>query len=163
MRLSRFILLTLCVIFQAYVFGAASQLPEKVATHFNLSGTANGWMTKRQHLLFTSSFGIGLPLVLVGIFAFVSLLPARLVNIPNREYWLAPERKAETCAWLQEQGVWLACVMVCWMGGLNYFTTKANTLQPPHMDIAQMGWLLFVPVIYVIFFVVQTFRRFKKR
>lgn len=161
MRTPHIILAALCILLLAYIWSAASQLPESVATHFDASGTPNGWMTKRQHLIFTSAFGIGLPLFMVAAFSLIHVLPARLVNIPNRDYWLAPERKAETSAWIQRQGIWLASVMVCWIAALNFMLVRANEQQPPHLPATPMLWLTGTLLVYIIIFIVRMFSRFR--
>jgi uncharacterized membrane protein len=151
----------MCILLLAYIWGTASQLPDNVATHFDAHGTPNGWMTKRQHLIFTSAFGIGLPLFMVAAFSLIRVLPSGLVNIPNRDYWLAPERKMATSAWILRQGLWLASVIVCWIAALNFLLVRANEQQPPHLPAAPMLWLTVALLGYIVIFIVRMFRRFR--
>ena len=78
----------------AFVWLTSSGLPPLVASHFGAGGVANGFMTRTVYTRFMEAFVIGLPafMVLVSLYA-VGNARARL-NMPNRDYWLAPERRA---------------------------------------------------------------------
>src|SRR3972149_10891183 len=71
-------------------------LPEKVASHFNFAGKADGWWDKEYFAVFWAM----LLAFLVGTFALteylVSKAPDSVINLPNKDWWLAPERRAET-------------------------------------------------------------------
>ena len=72
------------------------QLPETVASHYNAAGSADGWASKTAFL----AFYIGMVCFMAGLFAllprWVRRLPASMINIPNKHYWLAPERREQT-------------------------------------------------------------------
>ena len=84
------ILRFLYLCFVGYLVFSAWQLPERVATHFNIHGQPDAWMIRSYHLLFMVVFGLAFPLFLVGMFFVIRFVPQGL-NIPNRVYWLAPE------------------------------------------------------------------------
>ena len=67
------------VAFLVHVWLSADRLPEKVATHFTMDGTPDGWMTRQQHLWFMTGMGIGLPSLIVGAFLIIRKVPARFV------------------------------------------------------------------------------------
>lgn len=69
-----------------------SILPEQVATHFSLSGEPDAWGPKTVFFLL---YGIVMALLAVMFGALnCALKPGRLswLNIPDKQYWLAPER-----------------------------------------------------------------------
>jgi uncharacterized membrane protein len=83
------------------------QLPDTIAVHFNASGEPDGWSGKTEFVL---TYGaIEALMVLMGVAAvlIIGRVPPALVNIPNREYWLAPERRAETVEFIAGQVVWI--------------------------------------------------------
>jgi uncharacterized membrane protein len=73
-------------------------LPARIPTHFDAGGQADGWMDPRGFVLFNAIFPALLLAVLLGTGLLVGRLPARFVNLPHRDYWLAPERLAATRA-----------------------------------------------------------------
>lgn len=73
-------------------------LPERIPMHFGPSGAADRWAGPREFLLFNALFPALMLGLLLGAGLLAARLPPRLVNLPNRDYWLAPERLAETRA-----------------------------------------------------------------
>jgi hypothetical protein len=134
------LLAALCIAFLFYVDSSVGQLPESVATHFGASGRADGWMTRPGYRTFVCWFGVGLPLFLLAMGYVCRWIPW-LLNIPNRQYWLAPERRHETFSFVLVAEVWLACLMVLFLAGIHYFTIQANTFTPPHLPMDQV-WVL---------------------
>ena len=120
--------------FVALVLVSSASLPERTATHFDAAGQPNGWMTRRSHLGFMLVFGGGFPLLLVGICAATRYLPTCLVNIPHRQYWLAPERRAASQRYLVCWSLWLACTAVCFMAAIQLLVVQANRQTPPRLS-----------------------------
>lgn len=135
------LLVVLYISFGVSLFESASMLPERVATHFNAAGAANGWMSRTDHLALISGFALAFPLFLIGICWSIRFLPAGLVNIPHREYWLADERRNETASYLVRHSVWFACLALGFVIGLHWLIVLSNQRQPPQLPIA---WVLGV-------------------
>ena len=76
-------------------------LPGTVATHFGMNGSPDAWAPKLVFFFWYFIF----TLIVAGIYTGVRhiLLPGHhdWLNIPNKEYWLAPERRHETLAYLR--------------------------------------------------------------
>ena len=109
-------------------------MPERVATHFNGSGEPNGWMSRSANQMFMLAFGLAFPLFVVLLCYLTRFLPSGLVNIPRRDYWLAPERRNETSDYLVRHSLWFACLAVCFVIGIQYSIVQANRLTPPHLS-----------------------------
>ena len=73
-------------------------LPERVASHFGASGAANGWMTKSQFLMTYAAILLPALFLEFGCSAALPRRRKRSCNLPNKEYWLSPERRAGTFA-----------------------------------------------------------------
>jgi len=124
----------LYLLLAATLIVTADGLPSRVASHFNGAGTADGWMTRANYLAFTLCLAILLPLFLVvGCFLF-RYLPARAFNLPNRDYWLAPERRAGTDAHFFRYSLWFACLVILFVIGLHLTILKANSQFPPRLS-----------------------------
>ncbi len=127
------ILVLLYQCFLGYWVWSGPQLPDRVATHFNSAGEPNGWMSRSVHQTFMLIFSLAFPTVIVVLTSATALLPRRLVNIPHRDYWLAPERRSETSAYMVRHSLWLACLTVCFLVGLQLSIVHANLQHPPHL------------------------------
>jgi RNA polymerase sigma factor (sigma-70 family) len=111
---------------------------EIVATHFDWAGRPNGWMTHSHYLLFSLIVGCGLPMSLAVFGYFLRFLPINrfTFKIPNRDYWLAPERRNEMFNYLFRHCLWLACLMAIFMVGIQLLVIQANHQTPPHLSIS---------------------------
>ena len=74
----------------------APRLPETVASHFNAAGQPDGWMSRGVLLGFLAGLSLFYLAAFFGVAAVVRRTPAAVVSLPNKEYWLAPERAAAT-------------------------------------------------------------------
>jgi len=137
----------LCAGYLIFIAGSTSLLPERVATHFGGGGEANGWMSRTTDLAFLGGLGVGLPLFFIVLSLLTGLVPARFVNLPHREYWLSPERREQTRAYVSRQMIWMGCLMVLFLAGIHYLTILANRATPPHLPtglfLALTGGFLF--------------------
>src|SRR4051794_16547662 len=89
----------------ARVAAVWSRLPAVMASHFSAFGTPDGAMPRDA--FFTSlALGCGAAVLLPALAPQVLRhVPAAAINIPHRDYWLAPERRAASIARLEH---WLA-------------------------------------------------------
>ena len=125
----------------------APWLPERVATHFGLEGHPNGWMTRTGYFAFVTAFPLLLALFFAGIAALTRVLPARFVNIPNRDFWLAPERRAATSVLIRHWLAGLLCLLTLFFAGLHVLTIIANRSTPPQLP---MGGLLLLVIVFLL-------------
>jgi len=118
--------------FLVWIACSAAWLPERVAVHFGSSGEANGWMTRSSHLLSIGGLGVGVPLLFAGLVLLIGWIPAQFINVPRRDYWLAPEREAETRGLILRGLLWLGCLMVVFFSGIQFLLVQANQVTPAH-------------------------------
>src|SRR5947208_13832382 len=97
-RIGWLALVCLFAAFAACVAHFSKQLPDRVATHFGGTGHPNGWMTRTQYRNFTLGLGLGTPVFILAVFAIVERLRGVGLNIPNKAYWLEPDRQQATFA-----------------------------------------------------------------
>lgn len=76
-------------------------LPDRVPTHFDTAGNANGWSSREGFEFAIAGLSIVLLAVFGGLGALIERLPVQLVNLPHRDHWLAPERRRTTLASLR--------------------------------------------------------------
>jgi uncharacterized membrane protein len=133
----------LCAGYLIFIAASASLLPERMAVHFGADGEANGWMSRSADLILLGGLGVGMPLLFVALSLLTGLIPARFVNIPHREYWLSPERRAQTRAYISRQMIWMSCLMVLFLAGIHGLTIQSNHVTPPHLAM-NLFWTLVV-------------------
>jgi uncharacterized membrane protein len=144
-----FILLIVFFVLQCYFY--YSQLPDPLATNFDAAGEANGWSSK-------SAF-IAVYILMVAIFAatflllprYVCRIPTAYVSMPNKEYWLAPERREDTFAFLSYQMLVIGNATMVFLICIIQLVIEANVsgtyrLAPGLMWILLGGYLLFTSV-----------------
>jgi uncharacterized membrane protein len=145
-------------VFLALVVAAIAQalwqhdrLPARVATHFDVAGRANGWMPRTGQ----TAWHIGMVLFLAGLLEGLAWLSPRLphqyLNLPHRDYWLAPERRAGTQAWLAGLARLLGCGLMLFFLALFHLVYRANldnTLLPvAPVALLTAGLLLAVGLV----------------
>jgi uncharacterized membrane protein len=126
-----FILLLLFAIL--FVTGTSSELPVTVASHFDAAGQPNAFMSRSGYIRFVLCLAVGLPVAVVAILTTV-YSRATDMKLPNREYWLAPQRLDRTRAFLVAHGVWFGSLLVTLVCCVHWLELGANRLQPPHLS-----------------------------
>src|SRR5262245_33671517 len=142
------------------LFVRYSKLPAQMASHFNAAGVPDGWSSKDQFVV--------LALVTFGIisvtFAVVTLLthfaPVSLINLTNKQYWLAPEREAETRQALVDWSTWLMAATLWLLALIFHDAINANLRQPPQLESA--WWLFGGYVAVVVILMTQLITRFRR-
>jgi uncharacterized membrane protein len=137
-------------------------LPDRLASHFSASGMPNGWMTKTQ---FFVTYGIVLLPALYIEFRLprrIAKTPAARLNLPNKEYWLAPERRAETFAYFEKFFAWFGCALLLLEVFAMGLAIRANLETPPHMPTGPILAAIISFVAYSIIAVIVVYRRFAK-
>jgi uncharacterized membrane protein len=135
------------------------RLPERIAIHFDFAGLPNGWSTREQLMvLMTVQFAVfG---ALLGSAQWLERLPDRLISLPNKAYWLAPERRAATLAAVGDGMRWLLLATMTFVAIVMIAALKANLSSPPHLAIH--SWvLLATPLALSLAMVGWLYRRFR--
>jgi serine/threonine-protein kinase len=162
-RLAFALVIALWLAFAGYVWLSASQLPERVATHFGAGGEPNGWMTRAQHVQFTLLFGLLVPAFFLGIFAAIRPLGDRWLNIPRKDYWLAPERREETYDFIMRLGFWLAGMFIAFLAGIHWSILTANARTPIVLPASSVGWVAGPFLVAIFGWMVIFFGRFLRK
>jgi len=101
--------------------------------HFDAAGQANAFMSRSGYTRFVLCLVLGLPL---GVVAILTAVYSRATDLklPNRDYWLAPQRIDRTRAFLVAHGVWFGSLLVALVCCVHWLELGANRLQPPHLS-----------------------------
>jgi Protein of unknown function (DUF1648) len=136
------VLLALAIVGAASLVWAERVMPDKVASHFGAEGKPDGWMPRDGYVQAMALIGFLMPASLLGIGLSMRVMPGSAINLPHREYWLSPERRAETNEYFARQFGWLACLSLALFVALNCLMIEGNRVSPP--DLSNGVWVLLV-------------------
>jgi uncharacterized membrane protein len=91
------------------------QLPAQLASHFDAAGRPNGWSSKSAYFALQAFIVLVLTLCFAALPSWLERAPARLLNLPNKDYWLAPERRAATMARVASALTWFGCAVLAFI------------------------------------------------
>jgi hypothetical protein len=126
-------LLVVCA--STFIWLTSLRLPAVVASHFGASGFANGFMPRDSYISFMLAFAIGLPVLIVVASRLRFDKPGARINLPNRDYWLAPERREQTVSFLREHVLRLGATLVAFLCYVHWLVVRANEAQAAHISI----------------------------
>ncbi len=134
-------------------------LPDPVASRFGVDGSAIGWSSKQQ--FFTVSLGTLalLTAVLLGSCGLLFVLPTTAMNLPHRDYWLAPERIAETRRMTVGRLLWMMTATMTLIAAIYHGVLLANLNPPPTLP---MGGYLIPYLIFTVAWLAEFLWRFSK-
>jgi hypothetical protein len=147
MTLRLFLIVVACA--AGFVLATSWQLPAVVASHFGASGVANGFMPVRVYTGLMLALLVGLPALTVGIGAWSLKRPGARVNTPNREYWMAPERRTQTVQAMRPGLMGFGVFLMIFLCYTHWLVVVANGRQPPVLPNAWFiaGLLVFFVVV----------------
>jgi hypothetical protein len=143
LRLCSVLFAVLLIAVAWFIVTTTGQLADPVATHFGSGNLANGWMTRDGYLAFSLAFSTLLPVILTGIVGWLPRLFPRSVNLPNKDYWLAPERRAATFESIAVRAVALGGLLAVFMAGVHWVILQANATVPPQLP-ARLFWTMLI-------------------
>jgi uncharacterized membrane protein len=152
----------LALLFAILFFSSTvSSLPPMVASHFDGAGFPTAYFARAFYTKFVFGMGVAFPIAVV---ALLSLVYSRAgdMKLPNRDYWLAPERIAQTRALLVAHAVWFGCLMVAMVCYMHWLVLAAHRSVPPHLSnqMVMGGLLVFMAV--AIGWVIALLRAFRR-
>jgi hypothetical protein len=132
-----------------FVITTTTSLPLLMASHFNAEGIADGFMSQEGY----TNTMLALIVLVPGLLALTPLgmrkLPANLINIPHKEYWLTPERRELTFQTLHRFMSVMACFLLLFLSYVHWLVIQANERQPPAMSVLNivLGMIVFLLLI----------------
>jgi uncharacterized membrane protein len=138
------------------------QLPDRMASHFNASGAATAWMPKSGFFMLIAivTLAAGVPVFLVPL--SMSKLSNDKINLPNKNYWLAPERRAETMQYLGIQMGWFGCGLLALLLCGLYNAVAANFRPDHHFDSSSFYAVLGAFLAFIIVWLVRLLSHFAR-
>jgi uncharacterized membrane protein len=142
MTSSRVVFVLLLIVAVALMVVYYPELPERMASHFDGAGRANGWSSKAFF------FGVQVFVLLLVTVCFAILprriqtLPPDKINLPNKSYWLAPERREATMASVVSAITWFGCAVLVFLIAVTWLVIRVNLGLESGLPALPMGALL---------------------
>ena len=156
------LLFAFVLIVVAIVIGATGgMLPPEVASHFGSGGVANAWMPRAGYVALVVALAAALPLIVACTSGLVPRMTrlAKLVRHP--QWWLAPERREATEAFLANHACALGVLLSLFMLGVHLLVLEANATQPARLPMAPFYTLLGAFLALLAAWIGTLFLRFR--
>lgn len=126
------------------------QLPNRIASHFNGRGVADGWMPKPSFTMTMLAVGFGVPAFVMAIMFSIRFFPAKYLNVPNPAYWREPTNYRKACDFLFISSLWFASAFLLWQTFFSQLIVSANLVSPPQLN-SNHAILMTVPLLIFTF------------
>ena len=138
------------------------RLPALVASHFGPAGLATGFVTRETYLRITIGLVVLVPALGAAILAVAARHLPQLLNLPNRAYWLAPERRDATIEYLSSHTAWLAALFAVFTLSVHFLLIRANHTVPARLETAPFLTILLAFAVAMIAWLAVLARRFRR-
>lgn len=135
--------------------------PDRVVSQFGARGQPTDWMTRQAYFYIMQGTEILLFLLFFYLPGLIVRIPVRWINMPHREYWLAPENRDKTKKKLgtlmPEMGVYL----FLFLGTLTLLTFRAHQSETIRLDMSNLWLILAVFLGLTAYWSVKFYKAFK--
>ncbi|MCF8307284.1 MAG: DUF1648 domain-containing protein [Ignavibacteriales bacterium] len=138
-----------------------SQLPDLVASHFSLSGEPDSFMNRDSFTVLKLFIFILIPATFLGVNYIIGKVPNNMINLPNRDYWLSDERKAETIDAIKIRLLVLAIITQLFMTFVFRKVYDFNTETGHSVEIMPIE-ILIIYFILIGLVIAEMLYRFRK-
>ena len=157
---SIFFFLVLVGAVQAYSY--AARMPQPIASHFGGGGMVNGWQSRVA--FFCTELGV---MVLASVIAFglpriMGAMPLSLINVPNKEYWFGPGKRADTLVFFNVQFAWFGCALLAFLLFVNELVFRANLTYPHRLTTNAFVTAMAIFLTFVVVWIVRLILRFSR-
>jgi hypothetical protein len=129
-----------------FIVFTGRSMPTLVASHFNALGAATGFMRRTPYLLVMVVVVLLPPILLVMMPRIALRNPHARINVPHRDYWLAPQRREQTVQIILQYTTRFAQMLVVFLCYAHGLVVHANASSPPTLSA---GWLLAGLVVFM--------------
>ncbi|HZF27227.1 MAG TPA: hypothetical protein VEZ88_13260 [Steroidobacteraceae bacterium] len=140
----------------------APYLPPQLAVRFNAAGMPVGFSSEEA---FST---VNLVIIAIIVTAFL-ILPGAMARrrqlrwrLPNRDYWLANERREKTIEYLQRQFLWYGIITLLLLMAVFQLVVDANRYTPARLDSTRLVLLLIAYMAFIAVWGWAFWRRFSR-
>ena len=161
MRASRAILVLLAAVGVFQILHYYPLLPERIASHFNGSGEPNGFQSRNGFVVLSASMLILTVVLFGGLGALFQRIPSKWFNLPNRGYWLAPDRRQETLDFISTQMEWFGAASLALYLFVIRLVVQTNETPQPRLPSGAMFFVLGLYLVFTVVWISRFLLRFR--
>ena len=136
-------------------------LPERTAIHFGAGGEANGWAPRHVHILLSVATSLLLFLLLYTVPLWTFKVPAKWINLPHKDYWLAEENRPRAQAILARLLYEFGAAIFLFLFVTGLLVLQANLAPPPRLNEPVLLGALALFLLYTVAWCVRLYRGFR--
>ena len=153
-----FLVILICVVEMARLWNVS---PVQMAAHFDIQGNPDRFVPKLEFFGFQAQTLLILLAVSILPQVLFLILPATLINMPNRDYWLAPDRRTAIQDRLSSFGAMLfGCILLMVQVGFE-LAVYANLQTPIYFNANIMSAVMAGGFILIGFMLIQLLLSFR--
>lgn len=153
-----FLLLCVACVIQALHY--YPRLPAEVAHHFGVSGQPDAWGSKLHFLIIYLVTVAVMAATFLGFGLAMPKMPNARINLPNKDYWLAPERRQQTLDYMLPRFLWLGSITMLLLFDVFQQSFQVHLGKATKLDHVLLSLGSYVAVITVWCIVINT--KFRK-
>ncbi len=146
----------------AILIVSAPDLTSLLSMRLGLNGLALDFFTHDLYRRIMVILVIGLPFLLFVAIAILPRWTPRLTKIPNSSYWLSPERRTESLAYLERQGVVLGAIVISFLCAFHWLLIDTGFVVPGRLIRAPFAVLLVFLLAALLVWTLSIQRRFRR-
>jgi hypothetical protein len=150
------------VLVVVFVLATGMQLPPIVASHFVGAGEADAFMSRAAYLAAMCFFATAIPALLVFWTRRTIQRSPQNVNLPNREYWMAPQRREASLQAVTTHMMLFGFALSLLIAFAHWEVIQANLRQPPRLASDRFIAAIVVFVLATGWWVYRLYARFRK-
>jgi hypothetical protein len=135
--------------------------PDTMAAHFNIQGSPDRFVHKAEFFRFQVQTLLVVFLVSLPFQFLFRVLPPGGINMPHREYWLAPERRAGTLDRLNSFGTVLFGIILLTVQAAFEISAYANLQTPIMFNASLMTAIMAASLLLVLVMLVLLILSFR--
>ena len=136
-------------------------LPDRVAIHFGADGMADGWGPNSVNALFMTFIDVLLFCVIYFSVWLIRVLPARWINLPNKDYWLCPANQARSLETIRSFMWRFGTATLLFLFVVGLLALHANLSKIVRLDLRILFPALALLIAYTLVWTVAFFRAFR--
>ena len=137
------ILWILAAVTTLYVLDSTASMTAPIASKFGSGGRPLQSMSPDVYRAFMLGIGVVMPLAIRWLVVGAARRGSRWLNIPNRDHWLAPERREKMVGILRTWFTLLPILAVGFSLAIHHAVMIANRSDPPRLPETYF-WIAFI-------------------